>query len=456
MAVALVDHPDRSRQAARVLVVLRARMLEVGPEVQLELELRRVPAEEGGLEEARCLGVLGRVLLGQAEVPDMPARLAGDRLADVRVDLGQRVIAGDAAERVRERGVDARVVQRVSGLVQERLVIVQASLCAGDQVDDLRRVGGDHAGPRGLLRPVVQVEANGRLGHVEPERGHRLETDFRRAFLRVDRLERREPADVREVRGRRLLLALGTEQPLEPLLSQREEALRDLVVRGLEHRRELAHGDLLFLLAPRDRVGLAGQIRLQLLVCAQQLEPLLVEARRCLVVDLAELVPVGVRVEHGELRLRRAERHLLAFERHARREDRVLQLVVALGELGRDEAAFAGLPEPVQPLALLGAGPLLLLAERAELVAAEEIRVARDDRRLLGDLLLAHANGAPLFGALVQVPLDLFLEFRRRADGRRRHLADSIQPRRVGENRRKLAENRPEPRTGGGPFTYWK
>src|SRR5207244_3081838 len=91
----------------------------------------------------------------------------------------------------------------------------------------------------------------------------------------------------------------------------------------------------------------------------------------------------------------------------------------------------------------VGAGPLLLLPERAELIAAEEIRVARDDRRLLGDLLLAHANGAPLFGALVQVPLDLFLEFRRRADGRRRHLADSIQRRRVGENRRKLAGDRP-------------
>ena len=81
------------------------------------------------------------------------------------------MVAGDVAERVRQARVDARVVQRVPCLVQERLVVVEAALGARDQVDDLRRVGRDHAGARRLLRPVVEVEPDVRLGlEVEPER----------------------------------------------------------------------------------------------------------------------------------------------------------------------------------------------------------------------------------------------------------------------------------------------
>ena len=155
--------------------------------------------------------------------------------------------------------------------------------------------------------------------------------------------------------------------------------------------------------------------------------------------DLAELVPIWVGAEDGELRLRRAQRHLLALERDARGEDRILELVVPLGELCSDEPAFARLSQPVQPLALSLVGARLFLLQRAELLAAEEIRVARDDRGLLGHFFLAHANSAPLLGALVQVPLDLLLELRRRADYRRRHSKGLYPP--------------PEPSARGEPFT---
>ena len=118
------------------------------PELELELELRRVAAEEQRLEEDRRLGVLLSLLVREPEVLGVPARLSRDRLDDVAVDLGQRVVARQLAERVRELGIDARVVERVPGLVQERLVVVEAALSARDQVDDVRRVRGDHAGTR--------------------------------------------------------------------------------------------------------------------------------------------------------------------------------------------------------------------------------------------------------------------------------------------------------------------
>src|SRR5205807_1164584 len=101
-------------------------------------------------------------------------------------------------------------------------------------------------------------------------------------------------------------------------------------------------------------------------------------------------------VEHRELRLRGPQRHLLVLERDARRKDRVLELVVALGELGRDQPTLTGLAQAVEPFALIDLGALLFVPQRMELIAAEEILVTRDDRGLLRDLLLAHANGAPL------------------------------------------------------------
>ena len=100
----------------------------------------------------------------------MPAGLARDRLEDERVDLGQRVVAREVAEGVGKVGVAARVVERVPGLVQKRLIVVQPALRTRDQVDDVRRVRGDHAGTRRLLRAIVEVEPDALLvGEVEAE-----------------------------------------------------------------------------------------------------------------------------------------------------------------------------------------------------------------------------------------------------------------------------------------------
>ena len=63
---------------------------------------------------------------------------------------------------------------------------------AGDEVDDLRRVGRDHAGARRLLRTVVEVEVDV-LDPVEleAELRERVHADLDAALLRVGRLERR-------------------------------------------------------------------------------------------------------------------------------------------------------------------------------------------------------------------------------------------------------------------------
>jgi len=142
--------------------------------------------------------------------------------------------------------------------------------------------------------------------------------------------------------------------------------------------------------------------------------------------ELAELVAVTVSGQDGELRSRGAKRQLLAEERHARGQDRVLELVLPLGELGRDEPALAGFAEPVQPFLLVAVGLLLLVAEGTELLPAEEVRVAGDDRRLLRDFLLADADRASFLGTFEQVALKLPLELRGAPDrsyGHRRTLA---------------------------------
>ncbi len=254
------------------------------------------------------------------------------------------------------------------------------------------------------------------------------EADVGRAILRVRRLERREPSDVAHVRRRGDLLALRPEHALEPPLAHAEERLVDGVAGRGEHGLEVAQRDLLLVLVARDRIRLLRQVRVQLLVRAQELEPLLVELGRPRVVELAELVALLVVGEHGELREGGAERQLLAVVGHPRGEDRVLELVVPLGQLGRDQTALARLAQAVEPFLLLAVGTALLLAEGDELLAAEEIRVARDDRGLLGDLLLAHADGPSFLRALEQVALEVLLELRRAAHRSRRHRENSIQP----------------------------
>src|SRR4029079_13335387 len=103
-------------------------------------------------------------------------------------------------------------------------------------------------------------------------------------------------------------------------------------------------------------------------------------------------------------------------------EDRVLDRVVALGQLGDEKPGLARLAEPVEPLTLVALRVLLGRAERVELPAAEEVGVARDDRRLLRDLLLAHAYRAALLRALEEVALELGLVLGRASDGGRAHL----------------------------------
>ena len=211
--------PGRLGQVLRVAAGRAAVVGVAAPEVELVAQLRGVAAEEERLEEDGRLGVLGRLLVVEPEVLGMPARLARDRLDDVGVDLRQRVVARDLAERVRERRVDARVVERVPRFVQERLVVVQPALRARDQVDDVRRVGRDHAGARRLLRPVVEIEPDpGHLVHVQADRLQRRHADLDRALLRVRLLERREPPEVARVVRRRDVVALGAEQLLEPAL----------------------------------------------------------------------------------------------------------------------------------------------------------------------------------------------------------------------------------------------
>src|SRR5262249_9307307 len=321
------------------------------------------------------------------------------------------------------------VVQRVAGLVQERLVVVQAALRPRDQVDDARRVARDHARARRLLGTVVEIELDVRLRReIEAELGQRGEAYLGRALLRVGRLERREPAHVRGVEARRHLLALRPEQLLEPALAQRRERKRRVVARGFQRRRQLVQGDALLLLVALDRVGDARELGRELLAGCDQLEPVGVEARARVGLELAELLAIGIGRQHRELRLRVPKRHLLAAERDPLCEQPVLELVLLLDERGRDEPALARLAEPVEQLALLARSPFLRLTQRLELLPAEEVGVAPHDLRLLGRLLLADADRAPLLGALVEIAREALLELRgcaNRGDRQsRRTLAD--------------------------------
>src|SRR5579862_9606870 len=149
--------------------------------------------------------------------------------------------------------------------------------------------------------------------------------------------------------------------------------------------------------------------------------PRRIERRVQLALDRAELLPCRVVGQHGEARLGRAQRQLLAAEDEPRREDRVLELVLPLGERGVDDASLARLPQAVEALALLGRRRILLGAERLELLAREEVGVAGDDRGLLGGLLLADPDGAVLLRRLDVVGAIRGLVLLGPADGGRAH-----------------------------------
>ena len=155
---------------------------------------------------------------------------------------------------------------------------------------------------------------------------------------------------------------------------------------------KLAEIDLLERGAARHRVGLAGELRFESLARPQELEPVVVEGRRSGEHGVTEPVAIGVVVENGEPGLCRTQRHRLAVQLDSAREDRILERVEALRELGDQDAALAGLPQPKEPLVIDAVG-LLGLLEESMLVAGEQVGVARDDRRLLARLLLTYAHG---------------------------------------------------------------
>ena len=121
----------------------------------------------------------------------------------------------------------------------------------------------------------------------------------------------------------------------------------------LERDGQLAQRDPLLLLVALDRVGDAGQLRGELLLGGEQLEPVGVEARARLRLELAELLAIAIGRQHRELCLRVRGAAFPAPECDPLGEQPVLELVLALDELRRDEAGLARLAQAVEQLALL-------------------------------------------------------------------------------------------------------
>src|SRR4029077_13928646 len=108
--------------------------------------------------------------------------------------------------------------------------------------------------------------------------------------------------------------------------------------------------------------------------------------------------------ENGQSRLRGAEWQFLVLELESRSEDRVLERVLSLGHLGRNDSGLTRLPKPVQPLAVVASRCVFFgRAKGIELLPAEEVAIADDDFRPLGDLLFADPYGPALLRAVVEV-----------------------------------------------------
>ncbi len=158
------------------------------------------------------------------------------------------------------------------------------------------------------------------------------------------------------MRARRHVGALRTEQPLEPVPAQPRVLVCDRVRCPAQDVLELAQRDLLLGLVPGDRVALAREAAVEVVAGDQQLAALPVETCVDLPHQLAELVALRILREDGEPRLRRPQRQLLPVERQPRREDRVLELVLARCEVGLDDAGLARPAQAVEALQLVSVG----------------------------------------------------------------------------------------------------
>ncbi len=211
---------------------------------------------------------------------------------------------------------------------------------------------------------------------LESEPANRLDAHLDRTLLRIGRLERRKATQPAQLRARRQLAALGAEQSCEPAHAESLELRGGVVRHPAQNALELPQRDLFLRLASRDGVRLAREVRLETLAGDEEFTALLVEARVELLRQLSELFALREVGENRELRVRGAQRQLLAVQGEPRLQQRVLEGVLVLGGCGLDEALLAGHAQAVQPLTLVAFGQLLCLAERLELRAGEQIRVA--------------------------------------------------------------------------------
>src|SRR6266511_563086 len=133
---------------------------------------------------------------------------------------------------------------------------------------------------------------------------------------------------------------------------------------------------------------------------AEQVQPVAVEPGGHVGLQRPELLALAIVRDHRQPCLGGAKRQLFVLERDPGSEQRILELVGLLGKLRGHDPALTGLAQAVEPLALVRIGRLLGLSKRIELRAGEEIRKTCDDLRLLGGLLLPHADRPRLLGAL--------------------------------------------------------
>ena len=208
-------------------------------------------------------------------------------------------------------------------------------------------------------------------------------------------------------------LASRTEQPVEPFLAKLFVTVGERDARPLERRGEITQRDALLVLVPLDGILDAGQLGGERIASAEQFEPLGIERLARLGLNLPERLAVRIRRQHSQLRLGSPQGQLLAVERHPGGEQPVLELVLGLRQLVRDQAALARLPKAEEQLTPLAVGAVLCLMQRVELLACEEIGVSAHDRSLLGDLLLADTHCASLLRALEQILLEPRLELGR-------------------------------------------